>query len=101
MRGRWEGAAVAEPLPAEFAMPPEPPAAGSVRLDGVRLALVTDTFLPQVNGVTRTLDRLARTVEARGGAVEGARHARLLCLPPLCLAAGAEESAPDTRLLRQ
>lgn len=70
MRGRWEGAAVAEPLSAEFAMPPEPPAAGSVRLDGVRLALVTDTFLPQVNGVTRTLDRLARTVEARGGAVE-------------------------------
>lgn len=30
----------------------------------MRLALVTDTFLPQVNGVTRTLDRLACTVQA-------------------------------------
>ena len=45
-------------------------ASAGVRLDGVRLALVTDTFLPQVNGVTRTLDRLVRTVGARGGAVE-------------------------------
>lgn len=75
MRGRWDGSAVAEPVSSEFAMATETPTAGSVRhgrvrLDGVRLALVTDTFLPQVNGVTRTLDRLARTVEARGGAVE-------------------------------
>lgn len=36
---------------------------------GVRLALFTDTFAPQLNGVTRTLDRLVAAVEARGGAV--------------------------------
>jgi glycosyltransferase involved in cell wall biosynthesis len=36
---------------------------------GLRLALFTDTFAPQVNGVARTLERLVREVEARGGAV--------------------------------
>lgn len=36
---------------------------------GLRLALFTDTFAPQVNGVARTLDRLVRAVEERGGAV--------------------------------
>jgi phosphatidylinositol alpha 1,6-mannosyltransferase len=36
---------------------------------GLRLALFTDTYAPQVNGVTRTLERLAVAVEARGGAV--------------------------------
>jgi glycosyltransferase involved in cell wall biosynthesis len=35
----------------------------------LRLALFTDTALPQLNGVTRTLDRLARAVRARGGEV--------------------------------
>jgi len=39
------------------------------RLDGFRLALVSDTYLPQVNGVARTLERLVCTVEARGGEV--------------------------------
>lgn len=35
----------------------------------LRLALFTDTYAPQVNGVARTLERLVRAVEARGGAV--------------------------------
>jgi glycosyltransferase involved in cell wall biosynthesis len=38
-------------------------------LAGLRLALFTDTFSPQVNGVARTLERLVHAVEARGGAV--------------------------------
>lgn len=36
---------------------------------GLRLALFTDTFAPQVNGVARTLERLVTAVERRGGAV--------------------------------
>ena len=36
---------------------------------GLRLALFSDTALPQLNGVTRTLDRLTRAVRARGGEV--------------------------------
>ncbi|MEA3247572.1 MAG: glycosyltransferase family 1 protein [Gemmatimonadota bacterium] len=36
---------------------------------GLRLALFTDTWLPQVNGVSRTLDRLVHAVELRGGEV--------------------------------
>jgi phosphatidylinositol alpha 1,6-mannosyltransferase len=35
----------------------------------LRLALFTDTYAPQVNGVARTLERLVQAVEARGGAV--------------------------------
>lgn len=35
----------------------------------LRLALFTDTYAPQVNGVARTLQRLAAAVTARGGAV--------------------------------
>jgi phosphatidylinositol alpha 1,6-mannosyltransferase len=35
----------------------------------LRLALFTDTFAPQVNGVARTLERLVTAVERRGGAV--------------------------------
>lgn len=35
----------------------------------LRLALFTDTFTPQMNGVSRTLERLVSAVEARGGAV--------------------------------
>ena len=38
-----------------------------VPLDGLRLALVSDTYAPQLNGVTRTLERLVRAVESRGG----------------------------------
>ncbi len=34
----------------------------------LRLALFTDTYAPQVNGVARTLQRLAAAVTARGGA---------------------------------
>lgn len=36
---------------------------------GLRLAIFTDTYAPQVNGVARTLERLVQAVEARGGAV--------------------------------
>ena len=36
---------------------------------GLRLALFTDTFAPQVNGVAMTLERLVTAVEQRGGAV--------------------------------
>ena len=36
---------------------------------GIRLAIFTDTFAPQINGVARTLERLVQAVEARGGAV--------------------------------
>lgn len=35
-----------------------------------RLALFTDTYAPQVNGVARTLERLVAEVRARGGDVE-------------------------------
>ena len=36
---------------------------------GLRLALFSDTFSPQVNGVSRTLDRLVKAVRLRGGEV--------------------------------
>lgn len=36
---------------------------------GLRLAIFTDTYPPQVNGVSRTIERLARAIEFRGGAV--------------------------------
>ena len=39
------------------------------RADGLRLAIFTDTYPPQVNGVARTLERLAQAIDARGGAV--------------------------------
>lgn len=35
----------------------------------LRLALFTDTFAPQMNGVARTLNRLVSTVRERGGSV--------------------------------
>jgi len=35
---------------------------------GLRLAIFTDTYPPQVNGVSRTLERLVGAIEARGGA---------------------------------
>ncbi len=37
--------------------------------EGLRLAIFSDTYPPQVNGVARTLERLVRAVRARGGAV--------------------------------
>ncbi len=41
----------------------------SLHTEGLRLALFTDTWVPQVNGVSRTLERLRSAIEARGGAV--------------------------------
>jgi len=37
------------------------------RVEPLRLALFTDTYPPQLNGVSRTLERLVRAVAARGG----------------------------------
>ena len=37
---------------------------------GLRLALFTDTYPPQINGVAPTLARLVKAVETRGGAVQ-------------------------------
>ncbi len=37
---------------------------------GLRLALFTDTYAPQMNGVARTLERLADAVRERGGAIQ-------------------------------
>ena len=41
----------------------------TVSAEGLRLALFTDTFTPQINGVSRTLDRLTRVIQERGGDV--------------------------------
>lgn len=41
-----------------------------VSLEGMRLALVSDTYLPQLNGVTRTLARLVTSAKSRGAEVE-------------------------------
>ena len=43
------------------------PDAGSAA--GLRLAIFSDTYPPQINGVAPTLARLVKAVEARGGAV--------------------------------
>jgi phosphatidylinositol alpha 1,6-mannosyltransferase len=40
-----------------------------VRLDGVRLALFSDTYPPQMNGVSRTLERLVAAARDRGATV--------------------------------
>lgn len=45
------------------------PGGWPVSAEGLRLALFTDTYPPQVNGVARTLERLTQAIEARGGAV--------------------------------
>jgi phosphatidylinositol alpha 1,6-mannosyltransferase len=43
--------------------------APTVRLDGVRLALFSDTYPPQMNGVSRTLERLVAAARERGAVV--------------------------------
>lgn len=40
---------------------------GRVSAEGLRLALFTDTYAPQINGVSRTLTRLVDAVHDRGG----------------------------------
>jgi len=62
------GAPAATPADAPTAAPDE----AAERRDiarGLRLAVFTDTYAPQVNGVARTLERLAEAVRRRGGAV--------------------------------
>lgn len=56
--------AIANAPPAQVPPPPLP----APMLHGLRLALFTDTYAPQVNGVTRTLERLVDEVRRRGGA---------------------------------
>lgn len=51
-------------MPRPAAMP-----AGVPDARGLRLAVFTDTFAPQVNGVARTLERLVQAVESMGGVV--------------------------------
>ena len=41
----------------------------NVNAEGLRLAIFTDTYAPEVNGVARTLERLTDAVQERGGAV--------------------------------
>ena len=55
--------------------------------EGLRLAVFTDTYPPQVNGVSRTLERLVGAIEARGGA------ARVITVADA-------EAAPDARVER-
>jgi phosphatidylinositol alpha 1,6-mannosyltransferase len=45
------------------------PAVPEISARGLRLALFSDTYAPQINGVAHTLERLAREVRARGGEV--------------------------------
>ncbi len=45
------------------------PPPSTVSAEGLRLALFSDTYAPQVNGVARTLERLASVIVARGGTV--------------------------------
>jgi glycosyltransferase involved in cell wall biosynthesis len=44
-----------------------PPAPVADEVAALRVAIFSDTFAPQVNGVTRTLERLCGAIEARGG----------------------------------
>jgi glycosyltransferase involved in cell wall biosynthesis len=50
--------------------PPLTPASTRMATDCLRLALVTETFPPEVNGVAMTLGRLAHGLRQRGHAVE-------------------------------
>lgn len=59
-------------LPAEAMVPTGQPVPAMVVPDmsDVRLAIFTETFRPQVNGVARTLDRLVTAMESHGGQVQ-------------------------------
>lgn len=48
---------------------PVPIVGSANQASALRLALFTDTYAPQVNGVARTLERLVQAVRARGGDV--------------------------------
>ena len=45
-----------------------------VRLDGLRIALFSDTYPPQMNGVSRTLERLVIAARERGASVRDLHH---------------------------
>lgn len=55
-------------LPGAPSAPRAPDAGDRPPAAGLRLAIFTDTYPPQVNGVSRTLERLVDAIEARGGA---------------------------------
>ena len=61
------------------------------RADGLRLAIFTDTYPPQVNGVARTLARLAQAIEQRGGAVR---------IVTIADPGASSDAAPDSRVER-
>ena len=76
MAGRPTADAVRRAVTAASPRPAGASASASARRGGdsvardassLRLALFTDTYLPQLNGVSRTLDRLVGAVRARGG----------------------------------
>ena len=52
---------------AAYRAPPERPGPRETMARGLRLAVFTDTYAPQVNGVARTLEHLAGAVRRRGG----------------------------------
>ena len=74
----------------------------------MRLAIVTDAWRPQINGVVRTLERIAAELEAGGDTVEvigpdrfrnvampGYGEIRLALLPRVRLARMLDEMRPD------
>lgn len=68
---------------------------------GLRLALFSDTYTPQVNGVARTLEQLVRAIETRGGAV----HVETVATPDALASTGLHRAAsipfwayPDLRI---
>jgi glycosyltransferase involved in cell wall biosynthesis len=58
-----------------------------VSAEGIRLAMCSDTFAPQVNGVARTLERMVQAFEHRGGAI----HVETVQVP---------DAIPDPRVTR-
>ncbi len=54
----------------EFPTPPRPPLPDERSQRPLRISLVTETYFPQVNGVSRTLDRLVRYLTAQGHEVQ-------------------------------
>lgn len=58
-----------------------------VSAEGIRLAMCSDTFAPQVKGVSRTLERMVQAFEHRGGAI----HVETVQVP---------DAKPDPRVTR-
>lgn len=50
--------------------PPQPPQPGLAGLPGLRVAMVTETFPPEINGVAMTMGRMVGGLRARGHQVQ-------------------------------